>query len=410
MTGTSHDLALLTGDDAGDLLAAALAPEGGSLRSWQARSVDARPGRGTTVSYRAEAAFPDGAVRTAWLGASTRPLPADATDALVLSDGTTTVAVWAWPRDPWLPALPVACDAVAVGALLESFGAAPAPVTLQVHAYRPGRRAVLQGRSSSGALFVKVQRPERAVALHERHRLLADAGLPVPRSLGVDPRGLVALQALPGTSLRDQLRRGGAVPSGADLLDLLERLPVAVLDLPARPSWTDGARHYATVVGNAVAAAGEPGESTRAARLADEVLAGLAGTGDRPEPTHGDLYEAQLLVAADGAVTGLLDLDSTGPGRRADDLACLLAHLEVLAQLEPAHGDGTRAVLRRWQAAFEERVDPVELRLRTAGVLLSLATGPHRTQEPGWVKATSARLDLVQTWLRSAERPARAAV
>ena len=53
----------------------------------------------------------------------------------------------------------------------------------------------------------------------------------------------------------------------------------------------------------------------------------------------------------------------------------------------------------RWLGAFERVVDPYDLRHRVAGVLLSLATGPHRVQELGWQVATARRLDLVERWL-----------
>jgi hypothetical protein len=44
-------------------------------------------------------------------------------------------------------------------------------------------------------------------------------------------------------------------------------------------------------------------------------------------------------------------------------------------------------------------VDPRDLAARVAGVLLSLATGPHRVQERNWQAATSRRLDVVAAWL-----------
>jgi hypothetical protein len=43
--------------------------------------------------------------------------------------------------------------------------------------------------------------------------------------------------------------------------------------------------------------------------------------------------------------------------------------------------------------------DRSDLSARVAGVLLSLATGPHRVQERGWQAATSRRLDVVASWL-----------
>jgi hypothetical protein len=405
----SDDLGLLTGEAARDLLSAALATEHGELLDWQARSVDVRPDQGTTVSYRASVAYPAGK-RTVWMGASTRALPsgaAEASGALLLDDGERTVAVWAWPRDPWLPALAAACDPRAVEDLLTSFGATPSPVRLRVHAYRPGRRAVVEARSGSGRLFVKVTRPERAQALHERHRVLTGTDLPVPHSLGWSAQGLVALTALQGTSAREHLRDGRPLPEPQALADLVDMLPAAVLDLPRRPSWTDGAPHYAAIVGTALSSVGRADEAARAVALADGVTTALGDLPAEPEPAHGDLYEAQLLLGEDGALTGLLDVDSAGPGRRADDLACLLAHLEVLTLLNGWPEPALRTTCARWSGVFARRVDPRELALRTAGVLLSLATGPHRVQEARWPDATVRRLELAERWVERADRSPR---
>ena len=44
----------------------------------------------------------------------------------------------------------------------------------------------------------------------------------------------------------------------------------------------------------------------------------------------------------------------------------------------------------RWVPVFDKRVDPVELRLRAAAVVISLATGPYRGQETDWRQQTVA--------------------
>jgi aminoglycoside phosphotransferase (APT) family kinase protein len=107
-------------------------------------------------------------------------------------------------------------------------------------------------------------------------------------------------------------------------------------------------------------------------------------------PVHGDFYEGQLL-AEDGAVTGLLDVDTAGRGHRIDDWATLLAHLVVLEQVLPGAAALPRyraelhaAALRRWPAG--------QLAPRVAAVLLGLATGPFRVQQQGWPERTAARL------------------
>jgi aminoglycoside phosphotransferase (APT) family kinase protein len=245
-------------------------------------------------------------------------------------------------------------------------------------------------------LFLKVLRPPSVADMHRRHRLLHDAGLPVPRSLGWTDDGLLVLEAISGLSMRRQLLHGAPMPAGRHLTRLLDRLPAQAMELPMREAWADNAEHYARVVGDAV-----PDERDRASQLASRIRIGLAG--HRAEvPTHGDFYEGQLLVHGQ-AVTGLLDVDTVGPGRRADDLACLLAHAETLALVSDGKEGHIRGCLATWLASFQAEVDPVELRLRTAGVLMSLATGPHRVQERGWRRGTTVRVDAVERWVTSAE-------
>ncbi len=392
-------LALLTGPAADDLLRAALATSGGHLREWAATQVDHRPGASTTVAYRADVDWPGGR-RSVTLGASTgiRTVQSATPGMLVLSDGRQQVAVWQFPSDPGLPALATALDEDAVRTLLASYGVHAGPLRLALRTYRPRRRAVVEVTGSGIRLFLKVLRPSKVADLHLRHRLLHAAGVPVPRSLGWTDDGVLVLSALPGRDLRAVLREGGdGFPDPAEILALLDGLPAEVLDLPRRPSWSDNVEHYAAVVADAV-----PEHAARARRLGREIATGLAAAPVSAQPTHGDFYETQLFVA-DGAVSGLLDIDTVGPGRRADDLACLVAHAVLLAEIEPGHAATTTAIARRMVTAFERQVDPVDLRLRVAGVLMSLATGPHRVQDDGWPEATVARLDLVQTWLDAAD-------
>jgi aminoglycoside phosphotransferase len=392
-------LSLLTGPGAADLLRVALAARGEELLSWRARQVHHQPGRSTTASYLAQVRAADGACRRRALGASAglATNPDQPPGVVVLSGRAPAVAVWSWPLDPGLPALRSATDPASVRALLTACGVPGGPVTLRARGYRPRRRAVLEVSAGGRRLFLKVLRPSSVRGTSDRQRLLRDAGLPVPRVLGWSDDGLLALEALPGETLRARLRAGsGEVPDGPALLALLDRLPAGALSLPRRRSWTDAVDHYAAVVGRAL-----PEEAERCAQLAGRVAALTTGA-PAEEPAHGDLHDAQVLLQGRG-VSGLLDVDTVGPGRRADDLACLLAHAEVLAQLQPGHGDATLRAAREWQRAFERAVEPSDLRARVAGVVVSLATGPHRAQEQGWPQATRARLDLAERWLVAAE-------
>jgi aminoglycoside phosphotransferase len=392
-------LDLLTGGDAEDLLRAALATCSTELLSWRVDQVDHRPGGSTTVAYTAQVRA-DGREQRQVLGASTGlRAPADVPPgALVLSDGEQQVAVWRWPLDPGLPGLVAAADPEAVRTLLTSFGVPAGDVRLRVRTYRPRRRAVVQVDAPFCRLYLKVLRPQAVEALHARHRLLHDAGLPVPRSLGWTDDGLLVLQGLRGASLRERLQStDGPLPDGAALLAVLDRLPPEVRALPRRRSWTDDVEHYAAVLSSAL-----PGEAARCRQLADRIRA-MTDQAPGDEPTHGDFYESQVLLVED-RISGLLDVDTAGPGRRADDLACLLAHTSVLAQMRPAQRPRLLRTGAEWLRTFDQRVDPAELRARVAGVALSLATGPHRVQDPDWPSATRARLDLVEQWVLSSER------
>ena len=376
MSGMDAGLALLTGPDAERLLGEQLGS--GELLDWRVRQVDHRPGSSTTVAYDATVRGRDGTVRQV-LGASTRA-------------GCAGPEVWRFPLDPALPALATATDEAAVRELLTSFGIARGPVRLDVRSYRPRRRAVVEVRAPRCRLFLKVLRPPAVQGLHQRHVLLRGAGLPVPRSLGWSAAGLLVLEALPGRSLRALLREGAAAPDAAAVVALLDRLPEQVCAFPRRASWTDSVAHYARITGSAL-----PEEAERAGQLAERVTA-LAGDRSGDEPSHGDFYETQLLL--DGTrISGLIDVDTVGPGRRADDLACLLAHVNVLAQMEPTHRASSLTLMSGWAAEFDCAVDPVELRARVAGVLVSLATGPYRVQQAGWQGATRDRLDLAEHWL-----------
>src|SRR5690606_30095586 len=106
--------------------------------------------------------------------------------------------------------------------------------------------------------------------------------------------------------------------------------------------------------GRVAALRGRPSRRVAAAIRAE------AGTGPTV-PVHGDFYENQVWVRA-GRLSGLLDIDTAGAGDRLDDLACLLGHLSVLAQLEPAHASTINRLGSDYLAAFEQVVDPADLR------------------------------------------------
>jgi hypothetical protein len=382
----SEELSLLTGA-AGPLLETVLAEAGGQLRKWVAAQVDHQPGCRTTVGYEAEVAWADGTVTDEWFGASSGDLPEG---VVRLSDGDTEIGVWRYPFDPDLPGLPLAVDPVRARKLVESTGLdVGGDVSVRLRAYRPRRRAVVEvGLPGGRRVFLKVVRS--AKALHERHRLAASA--PVPASLGWSADGIVVLAGLPGRTLRELLLEDGPVAVEPESVTAaLDDLPPALADMPRRRTWGQKAFHYAEVV-----AATAPSLAGQARDIAGAVYHESAEGPD--VPVHGDLYESQLLMH-NGRVSGLLDIDTAGCGERLDDAGCLLAHLSVLAQIRPRRAAEINKIERQMAQHFAAYLDWPALRRRTAAVVLSLATGPHRVQEPEWLRNTGLRLDLAERWL-----------
>lgn len=113
-------------------------------------------------------------------------------------------------------------------------------------------------------------------------------------------------------------------------------------------------------------------------------------------PVHGDFYEAQVLVD-DGRVSGIIDVDSAGPGERVDEWANLLGHLSVFGLGNPRAAAYGAEVL----AHVRSQTDAEDLAVRTAAVVFGLATGPFRTQREDWVQRTRQRLELSRRWLTS---------
>lgn len=363
---------------------------GGVLTAAQARTVTWWPGSSISVIYEVDVdgGAMDGRHELAAVAGAVRD------GAVTVAAADESVSVWRLPHDPALPGMAAALDPVRVRDLMVELGAGDRPVQTERRAYRPGRRSVVAVRGGSHDIYLKITRPSRIRSLHERHRSLPSA-LPVPQSLGVDPRlGILALEAMPGHTLRRALEHpdiqlpppGDIVAIAADLpppsgtaetTSPVERLPrLAELLLAVAPAEERAIRHLVDGIGE------------------DPVTERV--------PSHGDFYEAQLLTR-DGRITGMLDVDTYGWGRPADDAATMLGHLAVWAAMshQPGRVNGYASqLLRRWDAGL----DPVDLRRRVAAVILGLATGPFRVQTAHWPADTAARIALATRWMESADR------
>lgn len=330
-----------------------------------------RPGSEVSAVYTVSYEPAPGDVRVEHLVATTAEVEGA---VATLRQGETVLRVWRHPADPRLPGLAPSCDPETVLGWLTAAGI-PAPEALHVEllGYRPLRRAVLRATADGADYYLKVLRSGYDDRLAERQELLAGAGVTVA-ILSRPASGVLLSPAAAGHSLAQALVDDEAVPAAADVLALLDRLPDGVADLTLRPSWSARLDFHA-----ATARQHAPAESRRI----DELAAAVQGVLDLERhgptvPTHGDCYEANIFV--DGDDLRFIDVDSAGPGLREDDLACLLAHLAVLPTLAPGAYPRVPAVLAEWQRAFEETVDPADLRARTAAVLLSLVSGATTDQ------------------------------
>ena len=397
---------LLTSDAVVELLTAAVQHGGGSLVSWKLDHVDADPFRSTTATYTALIDWPFGR-REELLGASARAQGPSTTDerAVIFADGKREVAVWLYPQDPDLPALGRVAYPEQLAALFTEHATFGMPVRadqlrLTVIAYRPRRRAVLRvgvllagGRQT---VFVKVLRPSSQAAVLHRHQLLSEAGLPSPRVLLTTEDGLLVTRELEGRPLALQIFDRPAPCRPEELIALLDAIPSQVVGLERRGPWTDSVAQYAQMVCRAV-----PDLEPMLDSMVGTILSGTGGVPPGNEPTHGDFYEAQVFVS-NGRVSGVLDVDTVGPGRREDDLACLIAHLTTVQRMNADQAERVRDLVASWLPVFDTRVDPVQLRLRAAAVAISLATGPYRGQEQDWEAETRMILHSADMLVRSA--------
>lgn len=394
-----RDVAVLTSAEAGDILTSALAATGTTMQQWRVHSVHHRPGAGVSVGYAVTILTPAGAVQE-YLVASTARIAGPPSDRLVrLTSGDIVVHVWRHPHDPALPGLEAATVPERIGRLL----GLSRPPGVELLGYRPLRRAVVRLSSEempTGQAYVKVVRPSAVADMVHRHQLLTAAGVPAPHCVHHTADGLVVLAAGRGVPLATSLAAGLSVPQRAEVLEnvvaVLDRLPAQVMEMPRRPSWTDRWRHYAHAAATAI-----PDHTDRIDRLADHIGALLEASDPGPDvPTHGDLYEANMLMEGT-QVTTLLDVDAVGPGRRVDDLACMLAHVSVLPHVAPGTYPQVRELLADWVRRCSTLVDPVALRARCAGVALSLVAGARRegVAEDVWRRDAEGRLAEAEAWL-----------
>ena len=385
-------LQVLLGDSAVDVLTAAGAAAGFTVDEASASQVRYVPGRYVTVQYRTKL--------TEASGRSSAPMLV-ATSGIDVPEGTPiisaddiTIAVWRFPRDPFLPGLAAALDEKAAVDLLTRLGARTTTVRLRARSYRATRRAVVEARAEAETVYMKVLRPSRVEALQSRHASLA-RHVPVPHSLGWSrDLGIVAMQGLHGRTLRQAIEAGEfELPSPQALVALLDQFPEPGPDASTVKGAYQRSGDHARLIGAVL-----PESKEQLDGIVPRVVA--ATIQEPPVAVHGDFHSSQVLIDA-GRVVGLVDVDTAGVGQRTDDLANLIGQLSTLT-LVSSQPLAIETYIAELLAHFDRITDPAALRLRIAAVVLGLATGPFRVQSNDWTEETWSRLALARKWVAAA--------
>lgn len=350
-----------------------------------------RPGAGVSGVFEAV-----GGDETIFLGATAEKLSRVPEWTVTLEGPNGNVIVWLHPNDPLLPGLGLASTPESVS---ETWGEGRELDDLRTLTYRPLRRAVMLARFvDHEELFLKVLRRDAGL-LHAKHEMLLAAGIPAPEPAGEPVDEVLALRRVAGMPLAEDLMHAGVLPLSAEsIITLLDALPQELLNVQARESWSDRLNWYVLAAVTALPE-GEQRINTLSARIAEVLASARRGP---LVPSHGDFYEANIFVAG-GKITGLLDIDSAGPGYLVDDLACFIGHLAVLPGIDGRYVD-VDVYLHEYADAFvaeleRREIDPAGLYARAAAVVLSLVAGARDEEDPDWVSIALDRVAVAEKLL-----------
>lgn len=415
---TSADIAsFLVSDAAESIVSAAIESLGWVLLEYSADKPYVRPGAGVSVGYFVSARATDRDFTT-YLTASTEKI--DNSEAVLTFEDpegiiTKPIYVWQFPNDPALPSLAQATNVESMREVWPDREGLEAAIVV----YRPTRRAVIEYKENGESFgFGKVLHPETAAELVRRTNAISQGDAPVPGIIYATDTGLVVSETVKGQPLSNLIafEPEQAIGKIAELEACLDAIPDAVLGLDKHASWTDRVDSYANSTKELMPAYADDVDRVR------NWIASVVDNDKQPTvATHGDFFEANILVDDDGKLT-LIDLDHVGPGKRNDDWACMLAHVSVLPfltedhwveaeadepyreRLELLNPGGMRCpyyprseeVLERWCEYLETRTDAHDLYARAAAVCLSMASNADVNGSP---REAEARMRRVMWWM-----------
>lgn len=235
-------------------------------------------------------------------------------------------------HDPALPELAHLTDLEGAAEALDAFGFTP-PVAVDVLSHRRGNRAVLRLSHSTGEVFCKLMQPEIAGQLAEHHRFLRQAGLPVPRVIGYTDGGALFLTTSEGTPGPDAVLHDDPEQVLDAIDDIRERFANAGMTRPARESIATRIEWFLEQLMRAL-----PDQRARLEQLGYAVVPTKHAKPTELHGIHGDLHIAQLFFA-DGAVSGVIDVDTAGLGEPDNDSANCIAHAIASAIINDEAGN-----------------------------------------------------------------------
>jgi hypothetical protein len=273
--------------------------------------------------------------------------------------------------------------------------------------YKPERRYVAGLQSSRGTRAVLrfytpagYQEADPKAAMFRSGEVLR-----VAHPLGTcRRRGVLALEWLPGSRLRDLLR------DPSPRFELVRNVGVALAEFHAQRG-TGLARRTrvaeAGTLSSLDAALGflHPPLAVRVERVTQRLAAQLLCAPSADVPIHGDFYDSQVLVT--GARVSILDLDQVVRGDPLADLGLFIAHLERARLAGQLSGRRAESVAVELLEGYEDATGKTlsgRLWVYAAAGLVQLAPHPFRYHECDWPTRIEAILERAEEILDRAGR------